>query len=68
MENITVCIRMPKGVTKEEVNFRLTSNNISIGVLGCPPLVILEGQLYEYVDPEASAWILKDDKRSVHFF
>lgn len=58
---------MPKGVTKEEVNFRLTPNNISIGLLGSP-LVILEGQLYEKVDPEASAWIFKDDKRSVQFF
>lgn len=60
-------VRMPKGVTKEEVNFTLTPNNISIGVLGYSA-IILEGQLFENVDPEASAWILKNEKRSVIFF
>ncbi|KAI3358133.1 hypothetical protein L3Q82_003132 [Scortum barcoo] len=59
-EDITVCVRMPEGVTKDEVQFRLTADNISIGVQGFPPL--LEGQLYAPVDPEASAWIIKNDK------
>ncbi|XP_008329275.1 nudC domain-containing protein 1 isoform X2 [Cynoglossus semilaevis] len=59
-EDITVCVRLPEGVTKEEVQFRLTPDNISIAVQGFPPL--LQGQTYESVDPEASAWILKNDK------
>lgn len=54
-------VRMPEGITKEEVLFRLTADNISIGVQSFAPL--LEGQLYASVDPEASAWIIKDDKR-----
>lgn len=58
-----MCVRMPEGVTKEEVQFRLTADNISIGVQGFPPL--LQGQLYASVDPEASAWIIKNDKRFV---
>lgn len=52
---------MPEGVAKEEVQFRLTADNISIGVQSFAPL--LEGQLYASVDPEASAWIIKNDKR-----
>uniref|UniRef100_A0A674NCV3 NudC domain-containing protein 1 n=1 Tax=Takifugu rubripes TaxID=31033 RepID=A0A674NCV3_TAKRU len=61
-ENITVHVRMPEGVTKEEVNFTLTPNHISIGVCGGSPLIILEGQLYADVQPETSAWILTSDK------
>lgn len=52
---------MPKGATKEEVQFMLKPDNISVGVRGFAPL--LEGQLHDAVDPEASAWIIKDDKR-----
>lgn len=59
---------MPEGVTKEEVNFSLTPNHISIGVCGGSPLIILEGQLYANVQPETSAWKLTSDKRSVLFF
>ncbi|XP_078123812.1 nudC domain-containing protein 1 [Sander vitreus] len=59
-EDIMVCVRMPEGVTKEEVQFRLTADNIRLGVQGFPPL--LEGQLFASVDPEASAWIIKNDK------
>ncbi|XP_019959970.2 nudC domain-containing protein 1 [Paralichthys olivaceus] len=59
-EDITVCVRTPEGVTKEEVQFTLTADNISIGVQGFSPL--LEGQMFASVDPEASAWIIRDDK------
>ncbi|CAN9503664.1 unnamed protein product [Ophioblennius macclurei] len=59
-EDVTVCVRMPEGVTKEEVQFRLTPDNVSVGVRGFAAL--LQGQLYAAVDPEASAWIIKDDK------
>lgn len=59
-EDITMSVRMPKGVTKEEVQFKLTSDTISIGVQGFPPL--LKGQMFASIDPEASAWIIKDDK------
>ncbi|XP_068188933.1 nudC domain-containing protein 1 [Antennarius striatus] len=59
-EDITLCVRMPEGVTKEEVQFKLTGDSISIGVRGFP--AVLEGQLYASVDPEASAWIIKNQK------
>ncbi|XP_037650964.1 nudC domain-containing protein 1 [Sebastes umbrosus] len=59
-EDITVCVRMPEGFTKEEVQFKLKADNIRLGVQGFPPL--LEGQLHASVDPEASAWIIKNDK------
>ncbi|XP_063755648.1 nudC domain-containing protein 1 isoform X2 [Eleginops maclovinus] len=59
-EDVTVFVRMPEGVTKEAVQFRLTADQIMLGVQGFPPL--LEGQLFAAVDPEASAWIVKDDK------
>lgn len=54
---------MPEGFIKEEVQFRLMADNISIGVQGFAAL--LEGQLYASVDPEASTWIIKNDKRFV---
>lgn len=64
-ETISVCVGMPQGISREKLDFRLAPSSISVGVLGPPPLVILEGQLYQPVDPEASTWMLKDDKRSV---
>ncbi|XP_023201181.1 nudC domain-containing protein 1 [Xiphophorus maculatus] len=57
-EDLTVCVRLPGGVAKEDVSFRLTADSLSIGVRGCPPM--LEGQLYALVDPEASAWTISD--------
>uniref|UniRef100_A0A3Q3AI60 NudC domain-containing protein 1 n=1 Tax=Kryptolebias marmoratus TaxID=37003 RepID=A0A3Q3AI60_KRYMA len=59
-EDLTVSVRTPEGVTREDVRFQLTANHMSVGVQGFPP--ILEGQLYASVDPEASAWIIRDDK------
>ncbi|XP_028316505.1 nudC domain-containing protein 1-like isoform X2 [Gouania willdenowi] len=59
-EDVTLCVRMPEGVAKEQVQFGLTSDNLSIGVRGFSTL--LQGQLYASVDPDASTWIIKDDK------
>ncbi|KAM8884500.1 nudC domain-containing protein 1 isoform 1-T1 [Synchiropus picturatus] len=59
-DDITMIVRMPEGVTKETVHFSLTRDDISIGVKGSDPF--LEGQLFASVDPEASAWIIKNDK------
>uniref|UniRef100_A0A667XH25 NudC domain-containing protein 1 n=1 Tax=Myripristis murdjan TaxID=586833 RepID=A0A667XH25_9TELE len=59
-EDITVSVRMPEGVTKDEVQFSLTADNVRVGVRGFSPL--LQGQLYAPVDPEASAWIIKNNK------
>nr|XP_057903283.1 nudC domain-containing protein 1 [Doryrhamphus excisus] len=59
-EDITASVRMPEGINKEAVHFRLMADNISVGVQGLAPL--LEGQLYASVDPEASTWIFKEDK------
>lgn len=59
-EDLTVCVRLPQGVTKDEVQFGLTTDRLSIAVRGFSPL--LQGTLYAAVDPEASAWIIKDNK------
>ncbi|XP_072304203.1 nudC domain-containing protein 1 [Eucyclogobius newberryi] len=59
-EDLTVCVRLPQGVTKDAVQFHLTAHNLSVGVQGFSPL--LQGQLYAAVDPEASAWFIKDNK------
>ncbi|KAG7233120.1 hypothetical protein INR49_007473 [Caranx melampygus] len=59
-EDVTVSVRLPEGVTKDDVGFRLTADTISVSVRGFPPL--LEGQMFAAVDPEASAWIIKDNK------
>ncbi|XP_038131413.1 nudC domain-containing protein 1 [Cyprinodon tularosa] len=59
-DDITLSLRLPEGVAKEDVSFRLTADTLSVGVGGFPPL--LEGQLYGSVDPEASAWIIKNNK------
>ncbi|XP_077363659.1 nudC domain-containing protein 1 isoform X2 [Festucalex cinctus] len=59
-DDITASVRLPEGVTKDAIQFRLTADTISLGVQGFAPL--LEGQLYASVDPEASAWILRDEK------
>ncbi|XP_012709499.2 nudC domain-containing protein 1 [Fundulus heteroclitus] len=59
-EDVTVCVRLPEGVAKEDVSFRLTADTVSVGVRGVPPL--LEGQLYASVDPDASAWVIRNHK------
>lgn len=59
-EDITLSVRCPEGVTKEDVRFQLTADSLSVGVGGYAPL--LEGPLHAPVDPEASAWIIKDNK------
>ncbi|XP_037119829.1 nudC domain-containing protein 1 [Syngnathus acus] len=59
-DDITASVRLPEGVSKDAVLFRLTADTLSVGVQGSPPL--LEGQLYASVDPEASAWTLRDGK------
>ncbi|XP_056154660.1 nudC domain-containing protein 1 [Lampris incognitus] len=59
-EDVTVSVRMPEGITKDEVRFRLTADTVSLGVQGFAAL--LKGNLHAPVEPEASAWIIKDDK------
>ncbi|KAM9737278.1 nudC domain-containing protein 1 [Menidia menidia] len=59
-EDVTVCVRTPEGVTKEDVQFKLKADSLSVGLRGFAPL--LAGQLYAPVDPEASTWIIKDEK------
>ncbi|KAK0154416.1 NudC domain-containing protein 1 [Merluccius polli] len=59
-EDVTVSVRMPEGFSKDQVQYSLTGDWISVGVQGFAP--ILEGTLHAPVDPEASAWIIKDNK------
>ncbi|CAL9690743.1 unnamed protein product [Knipowitschia caucasica] len=62
-EDVTVHVRLPRGVTKDSVQFRLTADSVSVSVPGATPL--LRGTLFAAVDPEASAWILKDSSLEV---
>ncbi|XP_059899157.1 nudC domain-containing protein 1 [Gadus macrocephalus] len=59
-EDVTVSVRMPEGFSKDQVQFRLAGGSLSVGVQGFAP--ILEGALHAAVDPEASAWVIKDNK------
>ncbi|CAL8298864.1 unnamed protein product [Lota lota] len=59
-EDVTVSVRMPEGFSKDQVQFSLTGDSISVGVQGFAP--ILEGPLHAAIDTEASAWIIKDNK------
>ncbi|XP_062301704.1 nudC domain-containing protein 1 [Osmerus eperlanus] len=59
-EDVTVSVRMPPGFSRDMVDFRLTGDSVRVGVQGHAPL--LEGLLQAPVDPEASAWIIRDNK------
>ncbi|XP_061615434.1 nudC domain-containing protein 1 isoform X1 [Phyllopteryx taeniolatus] len=59
-DDVTANVRLPEGVTKDAIQFRLTADTISVGVRGSASL--LEGQLYASVDPEACTWILRENK------
>ncbi|XP_017310548.1 nudC domain-containing protein 1 [Ictalurus punctatus] len=59
-EDITVCIRLPEGTTKDDICFKLSVDSICVGVRDYRPL--LQGQLFAPVDPEASVWTTEDDK------
>ncbi|KAF4073800.1 hypothetical protein AMELA_G00247250 [Ameiurus melas] len=59
-EDITVCIRLPEGTTKDDICFKLSVDSLSVGVKDYAPL--LQGQLFAPVDPEASVWTIEDDK------
>ncbi|KAF7691271.1 nudC domain-containing protein 1 [Silurus meridionalis] len=59
-EDVTACIRLPEGTTKDDIRFKLLVDSVCVGVGDYTPL--LQGQLFAPVDPEASVWIIKDDK------
>ncbi|XP_041933032.1 nudC domain-containing protein 1 [Alosa sapidissima] len=58
--DLTVHLRLPEGVTKDAVCFRLTADQLNVGVQGSDPL--LKGTLHAPVDPEASTWTLENNK------
>ncbi|XP_023659761.2 nudC domain-containing protein 1 isoform X1 [Paramormyrops kingsleyae] len=58
-EDITVSIQLPKGTSKEDVLFQISSELLRVGVRDRAPLI--DGQLHSLVDPESSTWILKED-------
>ncbi|KAL2079920.1 hypothetical protein ACEWY4_023713 [Coilia grayii] len=58
--DVTVYVRLPEGVTKDAVCFRLKSDRLSVGVQGSEPL--LEGTLHAAVDTDGSTWTLEDNK------
>lgn len=58
--DVTVCVRLPEGTTKDDIRFKLTVDCLRVGVGDYAPL--LDGQLFAPVDPEASTWTIKDDK------
>ncbi|XP_053349467.1 nudC domain-containing protein 1 [Clarias gariepinus] len=59
-EDVTVCVRLPEGTTKDDICFKLSVDSVYVGVKEYAPL--LQGQLFAPVDPEASVWTIKDDK------
>ncbi|XP_056598039.1 nudC domain-containing protein 1 [Triplophysa dalaica] len=59
-EDVTACVRLPEGTTKDDIRFKLTVDCLRVGVGDYAPL--LDGQLFAPVDPEASTWTIKDDK------
>lgn len=60
-EDVTVCVRLPEGTTKDDIRFKLTVDFLRVRVGDYAPL--LDGQLFAPVDPEASTWTIQDDKR-----
>ncbi|XP_058234287.1 nudC domain-containing protein 1 isoform X2 [Hemibagrus wyckioides] len=59
-EDVTVCVRLPEGTTKDDICFKLFVDSVCVGVKDYAPL--LQGQLFAPVDPEASVWTIKDEK------
>ncbi|XP_043921692.1 nudC domain-containing protein 1 [Protopterus annectens] len=59
-DDVTVTVRLPEGIAKEDIMFELTPGHIRVGLKG--QLSLMEGQLHASVDHESSTWILKDGK------
>ncbi|XP_066531985.1 nudC domain-containing protein 1 isoform X2 [Hoplias malabaricus] len=59
-EDLTVCVRLPEGTSKDDICFNLSADGMSVGVRGYAPL--LQGQLFAPVDPQASVWTITDNK------
>ncbi|KAJ8401436.1 hypothetical protein AAFF_G00383550 [Aldrovandia affinis] len=59
-EDITVTVHLPDDTTKEDIQFKLCEDSLSVGIQGYTPLI--EGHLHALVDPTASTWISKDSK------
>lgn len=59
-EDVTLCVRLPEGTTKDDIRFKLTVDCLRVRVGDYAPL--LDGQLFAPVDPEASTWTMNDDK------
>ncbi|KAI1902012.1 hypothetical protein AGOR_G00040330 [Albula goreensis] len=58
-EDITVTVPLPDGATKDDIQFKLSTDSLSVGIQGSTPLI--DGPLHSPVDPTASTWIIKDD-------
>ncbi|XP_028646745.1 nudC domain-containing protein 1 [Erpetoichthys calabaricus] len=63
-EDLTIAVRLPEGTTKESVHFKLSMDNLQVGLRGFAPL--MDGQLYSLVDCEASTWIMKEKSLEIN--
>ena len=57
-EDVSVTFIVPEEITKSEVLFKLTADNIEIGLKNDD--MLLKGLLHARVDVESSTWTLND--------
>ncbi|KAM6170727.1 nudC domain-containing protein 1 isoform 2-T2 [Erethizon dorsatum] len=57
-EDLTVTIRLPEDITKEDIQVEFLPDHINIVLKN---LQVLEGKLYSSIDHESSTWIIKEN-------
>ena len=57
-EDLSVTFIVPEEITKSDILFKLTADNIEIGLKNTD--VLLKGLLHARVDVESSTWTLSD--------
>ncbi|XP_051879147.1 nudC domain-containing protein 1 isoform X2 [Pristis pectinata] len=62
-EDLTVNIQLPENITKQNIEFQLSSDHLHVGVKG--QAVFVEGQLYSSVDHSESTWTITENSLEI---
>ncbi|XP_070575925.1 nudC domain-containing protein 1-like [Ptychodera flava] len=60
VDDVTVTFILPEGVGKADIDYKLTSKDINLGIKNL--VMLLKGELFNSVDVEASTWTIENRK------
>ncbi|XP_077982783.1 nudC domain-containing protein 1-like [Glandiceps talaboti] len=58
MEDVTVTFILPEGINKADIDYKLTSKDISLGIKNS--VTLLQGELFNMVEVSSSVWTMEN--------